>query len=308
MNIILAGKVEWTQEDLEVLSGNGKNDIFFCPDEESPSPVVSEEADAVICNWFFKYHDIHTFKRLKYIQLTSVGYNGIDPEVVKSMGIILHNAKDVYSIPISEFVVGSILAYYKRFAFFFENRNKHLWQKNRGLHELFDRKVLIVGTGSIGNEVAKRLNGFTEEIYGCNRTVREDPLYREIYSLNDLPYIVSGFDVIILSIALTEGTKHLFDRNIFENLKKDALLVNVSRGSVINESDLVVFLTENKEAGAILDVFEEEPLPEDSLLWEMPSVLVTPHNAFVSDKNNERLRRVILNNFTLWKKPVKKTE
>lgn len=300
MNIILAGKLNWTKEEIKILSRN--NNIIYSPNEEVELTIEPDTIDIIICNWFFKYHDIRKFKNLKFIQLLSVGYNGIDTKIVKEMGITLYNAKDVYSIPISEFVIGNLLAYYKHLSFFIQNKNKHKWEKNRTLQELYSKKILIVGTGSIGTEIAKRLTVFTNNIFGCNRTIRETPYFIKVYPINNLSEIISRFDVLILSVALTEETKYLINKTIFNKMTHNTIIVNISRGAVIEEKELVSALLKNKINGAILDVFEEEPLPEDSPLWNMENVILTPHNSFISDRTNERLKKTIVQNYLEWEK------
>ncbi len=300
MNIVLAGKYQWEKNDLNIISRNGEDNVYVCLDEEAPIPLAYGEIDVVVGNWFFKYHNIEEFTRLKYIQLLSAGYNGINPDDVKKRGIVLHNARDVYSIPISEFVIGNIISFYKKSNFFYMNKKNHKWVKNRDLQELYDKKVLIVGTGSIGREIAIRIRAFTNFVYGCNRTIRDDCLYIKIYPLDSLKAIASKMDIIILTIALSNETSSLIDDSVLSIMKQNSLIVNVSRGGVINESALIKALEKHSIGGAILDVFEQEPLDANSPLWRMENTIITPHNAFVSDRNNERLRDVILKNFKLW--------
>ena len=101
-------------------------------------------------------------------------------------------------------------------------------------------------------------------------------------------------DIIILTIALTEETRHLIDRNILQLLKKTAILVNLARGAIVDTEALVEILPNIK--GAVLDVFEEEPLSEESVLWESENVIITPHNSFIGDGNSDRLKNLILKN------------
>lgn len=301
MNIIVAGNVQLNQESVAYIIKNNNDNICFCPDEESEIEWNPNEVDIVICNWFFKYHDLLMFTRLKYIQLISSGYNGINPDEAKRMGIVLHNAKGVYNIPISEFVVGNILAFYKKSHYFYTNQVRHRWQKSRNLQELFDKNVLIVGTGNIGIEIAKRIGAFTDYVYGCNRTVRKDDLFRNVYPIDRLIDIVPQMDILILAIAYTKDTEKIIDNSVLAKMKDNALIVNVSRGAIIDEADLINSLEEKKIGGAILDVFEDEPLYEESPLWGYDNVIVTPHNAFASEKNNERLNKLILNNYIQWR-------
>ena len=300
MNIVLAGNFKWNRNDISIISRNGKDNVFIHLSEEEKLSIEHEEVDIIICNWFFKYHSLKEFKKLKYIQLLSAGYNGITLEEAERYGIVIHNAKNVYSIPISEFVVGNILQFYKNGYYFFENKKKHMWEKCRNLQELYLKNVLIVGTGSIGHEIAIRMNAFTPSVYGCNRTVKEDVLFKKIFPLESLAEIVAEMDIVILSVAMTNETDHLINSKILSKMKHNSLIVNVSRGGIIDEEALIDSLIKHDIGGAILDVFEEEPLGESSRFWNMDNVIITPHNAFVSESNNNRLREVVFSNLKAW--------
>ena len=303
MIIVLAGKFKWTNDDLLFFQNHGNNELLIMEDEEDVLSISEENVDVVIGNWFFKYHELEKFKNLKYIQLLSSGYNGIDPDAVQKMGITICNAKDVYSIPISEFVISRLLSFYKNEKFFIEKQKEHNWHKLREIEEIYGKRVLIIGTGSIGNSIASRIGAFTSEVYGCNRTIRHNSLYKEIFPLVDLREVISSFDIIILSIALTKDTKHIIDSDVFELLNRGSILVNVSRGQCIDESALEkALLSNHRIGGAILDVFEDEPSSEHSPLWDLDNVLISPHNAFVSNYNASRLRTVIMRNFDQWVK------
>lgn len=302
INIIISGRVNLGSRELEILSDHGENKIYLFPNEEAEIDLEPQMIDAIICNWFFKYHELSKYINLKYIQLTSSGYNGINVEEVKRRGIILHNAKGVYSIPISESVVLNILGFYRKSFFFYENQKKRTWEKNRRLEELYGKNVLIVGTGDIGTEIAKRIGAFTPNIYGCNRSNKNIIYFKEIMPLNELRNIVGQMDIIILTLALNDETEHIIDKSIFSKMKKSVLIINVSRGQIIKEEDLIDALNHRNIGGAILDVFEEEPLQKDNLLWGCDNTIITPHNAFVSDKNDDRLNAQIIRNYTQWRK------
>ena len=300
MIIVFSGNNDLSEEDLRPFSNFGANEIIRLHNEEEPLPIQPALVDLVICHWFFKYHHLKEFTKLKYIQLLSVGYNGIDIDLARIMGIRVFNAKDVYSIPISEFVVTRLLSYYKQDYFFLENQKKHNWLKNRDIEEIYGKQVLIIGTGSIGTEIAKRLRCFTDEVYGCNRTLKSISVFKEIFPLSKLQSIIKRFDIIIVSLALTESTYHLIDADAFRTMKSSSLLINVSRGAIINEIDLIEALNRQMIGGAILDVFEEEPLSNQSPLWNMDNVMLSPHNSFVSHNNSLRLKDVIYRNYKNW--------
>lgn len=295
MKLLLTGAIEYTDSQLEILEKMGF-DIKFVQDEREKIDFDVSEIEAVVCNGLFLYNDIRKFTSLKYIQLTSAGLDRVPLDYIKENNINLYNAKDVYSIPMAEWAVLKILEIYKNSNFFRKNQEKKVWEKKRDLLELTDKIVTIVGCGSVGLEVAKRLNTFGVVVYSVGRRKIESSYIDESFKLEDLDYVLSKSDIVILSIALTDDTKYLFDKKKFDVMKNDAVLINISRGAVIKESDLEEALDEGKFLGVALDVMEQEPLPRSSKLWANERVIITPHNSFVSDKCKERLFKSICNN------------
>lgn len=252
--------------------------------------------DAVICNGLFLYNDIKKFKNLKYIQLTSAGYDRVPIEYIKEHNIKIFNAKGVYSIPIAEWALAKILELYKKSRCFYTNQEKMLWKKERKIFELYGKTAVIVGCGSIGTEIAKRLKVFGVKILGIDIFKADENYFEEYYDIKSMNEAIKKADFVILTVPLTDDTYHLFNKDKFDIMKQNCVFCNFSRGKVVNEYDLVSALENKKIYGAILDVFEEEPLEEKSEFWNFENVIITPHNSFVGENNNERLFNVILNN------------
>lgn len=231
---------------------------------------------------------------MKYIQLTSAGYDRVPLDYITKNNIKIYNAKGVYSIPMAEFVISSVLQIYKQNRFFNDNQKKHIWEKNRNLLELFGKNVCILGCGNVGTECAKRFKAFECNVYGVDINIYQNKYFDEIINIKSLNEILPKGDIVVLTLPLTSLTKHLFDKNKFNLMKENAILINISRGAIINTDDLINY--SSKLNAIILDVFEEEPLNENSPLWNMSNVIITPHNSFVGENNNARLYKLILNN------------
>ncbi len=165
------------------------------------------------------------------------------------------------------------------------------------MRELAGDTVCIVGCGSVGTECAKRFQAFGAKVIAADIVNPQSVFYDEYISMDNLEQAVSQADVVVLTLPLTDSTSGLFDAELLAAFKKGTILVNIARGAVVKEKDLTTALVNGTLGGAVLDVFEKEPLPENSPLWDMEHVLITPHNSFVSPKNNERLFRLIYNNF-----------
>lgn len=300
MELLLTGAYKFSKNQIKEIRKLGYNPIFI-QDERLPVSIEVDKIKAVVCNGLFLYNDIKKFTSLKHIQLTSAGTDRVPLDYIKENKINIYTAKDVYSIPMAEWVVLKILEIYKSSNFFRKNQQNKNWEKKRDLLELTDKVVAIVGCGSVGLEVAKRLKAFGTAIYAISRSKVKSPYIDKSFTLSELDDLLAKSDIVILSIALTEETRHLFDKNRFKVMKDDSVLINVSRGSVIKEDDLNEVLDDGKFMGVALDVMEKEPLPIDSKLWENDRVIITPHNSFVSDKTNERLFNLIKNNLSMIK-------
>ena len=213
-------------------------------------------------------------------------------DYVAAHGIEIYNARGVYSIPMAEFALCGVLQLYKQAAFFRENQRQHLWEKHRGLSELCGKQVLIVGCGSVGNECAKLFAAFGCRVTGVDLFLREDSLYDKILPLKQLDEALKAADIIVLTLPLTEQTKHLINDERLGLLNPTAVLVNIARGAIVDTEALLRHI--NHLGGAVLDVFEEEPLPESSPLWDKKNIILTPHNSFVGEGNVIRLKEIVL--------------
>lgn len=293
MNLLVTGAWSDGKNCISELEALGHS-VCFMQFEKDDLPCPYDWVEGVIGNGLFLTHPIEKFPNLRYIQLTSAGFDRVDMDYVKAHGIEIHNARGVYSIPMAEFALCGVLQLYKQAAFFRENQKQHLWEKHRGLMELAGKTVLIVGCGSVGNECAKRFKAFDCKIIGVDLFPREDSMYSEILPLDRLDEALTQADVVVLTLPLTEQTKHLMNSERFNRLKSTAVLVNIARGAIIDTTALLNHI--DRLTGAVLDVFEEEPLSEQSPLWDKENIILTPHNSFVGEGNGKRLTANILSN------------
>lgn len=303
MKLLLTGAFKYSQEQLNTIHSLGY-EITFVQDERVPLDIDVSKFEAVVCNSLFLYNDIRKFKNLKFIQLTSAGLDRVPLDYIKKKRIKLFNAKGVYSVPMAEWVILKILEIYKKSRQFYKNQDKKKWDKQRDLLELTGKTASIIGFGSVGYEVAKRLKAFDVKVIGVDIYIIEEELLDECYIVENIEEVLNKSDIVILALPLTEETRHLMDRNRIEHMKAKSVLVNVSRGGVIEETALIESIKDGKFLGVALDVFEEEPLSKDNPLWEFNNVIITPHNSFVSDKVNERLFECIEANLRFLLKQI----
>lgn len=293
--LLLTGAYSYSKEQLDKIEQLGWN-ITFVQNELEALDIDVREFDAVVCNNLFLYNNIKKFENLKIIQLTSAGTEKLPMDYVHKQKIEVFNAKNVYSIPMAEWAIMNILQLYKNAPGFYEKQKKRLWEKDRSLMELDGKNVVIIGYGDVGKEIAKRLKSFGVTIIALNRSKVKDANIDQWVPLGKIDSILGKADIVIVSLALTKETYHLIKQRQFYLMKKDSILVNLSRGDIICENDLINVLEHGWFRGVALDVFSQEPLNSQSPFWNYDRVIITPHNSFVSDRIKERLFTVIINN------------
>lgn len=266
---------------------------FFTETEECP------EAEALIGQpEAMKVEILEKLPNLKWLQLFRAGYDMIDMDYIRKRGIILTNGKDIFSIPIAEDVVCRILMHNTNAFKYIENKQTKTWDNKLKRVELNGQTVGIIGTGSIATEIAKRLQPFEVRLLGHKRTpVLSMPYFDEIYSgKKGLEHVMSVSDYIVVTADLNKGTYHMINRENLKLMKETASIINIARGSIINQNDLKEALKNKSLSYAGLDVFEVEPLPLDDELWNMENVYLTPHASALVKNNKLRWEKLIVQN------------
>jgi phosphoglycerate dehydrogenase-like enzyme len=218
---------------------------------------------------------------VRWAHSLSTGVEGLlFPAMVRS-SVPLTNARGVFKRPLAEFAVLGMLFHYKRVRRLIENQRARQWHDDN-VTLLTDRIMGVVGYGEIGRDCAVLGAALGMRIHALRRNPERsagDALLSRIFKPDELHLMLSGLDVLVCAAPLTRETHHLIGDREFEVMKPGALVINVGRGPVIDESALIRALVNRRIAGASLDVFEQEPLPRDSPLWGMENVLVSPHSA-----------------------------
>jgi phosphoglycerate dehydrogenase-like enzyme len=263
--------------------------IYTTPKEITEELVKS--ADIIIGNVPPQY--IRGTKNLKWLQLNSAGTDGYCAAGVIPEGAYLTNATGAYGLAISEHMLGMLLEIKKKLNLYYMNQKQHLWKSEGNVTSIEGSTALVVGLGDIGGDFARRMKALGSYTIGVKRTEGQKPEYiDELYTMEALDTLLPRADVVALSLPGTKDTYHLFNRDKFNLMKKDAVLLNVGRGSAICTEDLCDALENGIIRGAGLDVTDPEPLPADHRLWDVPGVVITPH---ISGQYNlpETLKRIV---------------
>ncbi|MZQ75350.1 MAG: dihydrofolate reductase [Peptoclostridium sp.] len=276
-------------------------ELVYRHEDNMVNDEETDDAEILICYDPFRTFDITRMKKLKWVQLSSIGVDQVSHDFISENGIILTNNRGGYSIPMGEWIVLKILEIYKNSRLFHENQKNRIWKLSKNVYEIYGTTIGFLGTGTIAQEAAKRLSGFGTRLIGLNTKGRDAEGFEKCYPLEELDKFLLECDTLVLSIPYTDSTHHIMDKQRLGMMKDGSVIINISRGSIIDENALIEKLEEGKFLGAALDVFEQEPLDKSSRLWEMENVLVTPHNSWVSQMRDERRFEMILENLKRYR-------
>ena len=243
-----------------------------------------------------------TLPRLRWVHATSAGAGeqvrkaGLPAEALERVTIT--TSSGVHAVPLAEFAILGLLAVAKELPRFVEDQRARAWPEiRRPLRELAGQTLFLVGLGDIGRETARLGKALGMGTVGFRRTEGPPPTHvDEVHGPRRLAELAGRADAMVVSLPLTDQTAGLIDRATIERLPASCIFVNVGRGGVVDEPALVDALRERRIAGAVLDVFATEPLPDSSPLWTLPNVLVTPHAAALSARENERIVELFVDN------------
>lgn len=228
---------------------------------------------------------------LKLFQLTSAGFDGVPTEKYAEKGIAVANAGTVYSAPIAETVVFGILQMAKKLRKNPNNRNFKIYRHYNQITELSGKRVLIMGAGNIGTAVADRLLGFDMDIHGYDPYCAEKSQYSKMLrNREDLKANLEKYDYIVSTLPDNDDTKGSINKELFDRMKKSAVIINVGRKAVFNENDFYVALKSKKIGGAVLDMFEKVPNPLTNKFRRLKNVIVLPGVSAISREVNDRLK------------------
>ncbi len=274
-------------------------EIKYYPENSIENDKYINESEILITYNAFDTLDISKMKKLKYIQTSSIGIDQIPKEKLENRDILICNNKGSYSVPIAETIIMNILNIYKNSIKFHNKQLNKKWKMDYSLIELTDKKVGFLGTGTLSSETAKRLKAFSVEVWGVNTDGTIKEYFDKCFSSKDMDKVFKNCDVVVCTMPSTKEAIGIINKDKFSLMKDKSIFINVGRGNIVNEKDLVKYI--KKFRGVYLDVFENEPLSEDSKLWEFDNVIITPHNSWISDKNKERTFNVIYNNLSNYK-------
>jgi phosphoglycerate dehydrogenase-like enzyme len=245
-------------------------------------------------------NDLSWARKLKWVQTTS---SGVGPLVetlgFKEAGIKVTTARGVHSGPLSEFVLMALLIHFRGLRYLESEQRTTRWTRYCG-DSLEGKTIAVIGTGEVGHRVAEVCQFLGMRILAMSRSLTEEEAaargYSEIFSRCDLDKMAAKSDAMVLCVPESAHTVNMIDRSIFSAMKRGAVLVNVARGSVVDESAMIDALEAGTVGFAALDVTATEPLPASSRLWTHPNVLISPHSASTVARENSLIADIFIHN------------
>ncbi len=250
---------------------------LLCPDDETQALALAPEAELLLGEPAAIARVLPLAHKLRWAQST---YAGIDALLKPGLrqDYQLTNIRGIFGPLMSEYVFAHLLSLTRHLPLYREQQKQHQWQP-LPYRPLSERRLLILGTGSIGQHLAQTAHQFGMTVWGVNRHGRDVADFDDIYQLSALPHLLPQVDVIVSTLPSTRETRHLFNREMLACCKSTAILFNVGRGDAIDSQALIDALRAGRPGVAVLDVFEEEPLPAQAQLWQLPNLIITPHNS-----------------------------
>lgn len=253
--------------------------------------------EVLICYNPFRKLALDRMSDLKFIQLSSIGFDQL-PDYDYSK-IVICNNHGSYSPQIGEWVVAMILFVFKELRLIEAQQRKHLYKTVHSVQELTGKKVLMLGTGTLAIESAQRLKAFGVKVDGTNTIGHAVHPFETVFPMAELLLRVSTYDIVVCTLPATARTLGMLGETFFSALKTDGVFMNISRGKVVDEQAMVRYASHLK--AIVLDVFEQEPLAEDSPLWDLPNAYLSAHNSWVSQWNPQRRFDVFYENLRRYK-------
>jgi phosphoglycerate dehydrogenase-like enzyme len=232
--------------------------------------------------------------KLKWLQSWSAGVDYLPLEELNTRNIYLTSANGVHAYPISETIFGLMLGLTRKIHTYVKNQQKKIWHHAQMGLEIHKKTIGIIGVGTIGEETAKIAKAFGMHVLGVRHSGKPVDYVDEMYTPDQLDLLLPKCDYVVVTLPLTKETNQWFGAEQFKQMKASAFFINIGRGEIVVENDLIQALQERTIAGAGLDVFETEPLSADSPLWEMENVIITPHTSGSTEHYNQRVIENIL--------------
>jgi len=240
---------------------------------------------------------------LKWLQVFNAGVDHPVFATILERGVRLTTAAGSTAEPIAQTAIAGMLYLARNFPRWIASQRGHQWEPMRAPdlpRDLRGQVMVVYGMGEIGTEIARLARALGLYVVGVRRNTDKSAHADEIHTPDRLPELLARCDWLVIACPLTAATRGMINADLLAKLPRGARVINIARGEIVAEPALIAALQTGHLGGAYLDVFAQEPLPAESPLWDLPNVLVTPHNSTASAGNEARINAIFLDNLTRW--------
>ncbi len=279
--------------------------VLHLPDYDLLPPELPDTD--IFVGYSLRAQQLQAAKKLKWLHSTAAGVSQLMYPELRDRGILVTNPSGAFSVPMAEHTMGLLFALARNFPDSVRHQDRShwsqqdLWDKPQHLTELNGQVLLIVGYGSIGRELARRAKAFDMRVWGVTRSGAGDLTHAEkVVPASRLEEVLPHADYVVISAPETPETNHMIAAPQIGRMKRGARLINVARGSLLDEAALLRALETGALGGAALDVTKMEPLPPEGALWKAPNLFIIPHTSAVSDRLWQRETSLLLDLLERW--------
>ncbi|QKS70632.1 D-2-hydroxyacid dehydrogenase [Paenalkalicoccus suaedae] len=275
-------------------------DFLFYPDIEAAADDLPRADVLITYGEDLTEKEIEIATNLKWIMVISAGMDEMPFEAIAKRDIMVTNARGIHAIPMAEYVMHMMLFVSRQTEVVLEQEEAHVWDRSPVMNELHSQTIGILGAGAIGKEVARLAKAFRMNVVGVNRSGDHVEPFDTIIPIENLAEEVGKWDFLVSILPKTDATSNLLDKAIFTKMKHSATIINIGRGNVVHEEDMIEALDNRDFHHAVLDVFNEEPLSAEHPFWAHPHITVTPHLSGISPMYQPRAIDIFTSNLDIY--------
>ena len=301
INLLVNNFYEFQHTEFDAVRAQGY-EIDFIEKGQTADDLDLSQYEVGLIDGAFVRNNYARLDSLKVVHLSAAGFDTFPFETVAGSDLIVLSARGLYSKPMAEWVVLKALEIYRDARAFENQQNTKVWHWSGSAQcsEIYGKVVGTLGTGDVALEVLHKMNAFGATVIGLNTNGRSVEGFEKVCAVSELGSFLQECDIVVNCLPKTKQTIGLIRREQLMQMKPDAVLLNISRGEIIDESDLAQLLKEGHLRGAAFDCFSIEPLPEQSPLWDIPNFYITPHYSWITEGLKPRLLDLYIDNLTRY--------
>lgn len=300
MDILFSAKISVSHKD-ELKQQFSGDSYIFCENTDEVEQNISHAEILVTYGDDLTEKWINQANRLKWIMVLSAGMDQMPFSAISKKDILVTNARGIHKVPMAEYAISSLLQVSRQTEQLIENQENQNWDRSVRMQEITGKTILIAGTGAIGQEVARLAKAFRMKTYGVSRSGKDAEFFDENVKTDQMETLLPEADFVVSVLPSTSETKSFFNEEHFKLLSKHAIFLNMGRGDAVASEVLLKAVQTKEITHAILDVFEEEPLPANHPFWHEDNVTVTPHLSGMSPQYQTRALEIFTDNLQTYK-------